>query len=486
MAHAPNNATPPDATAQRPTLVAMTLTSSVVFLDGSIVQVALPAIGRGLGVGLAGLQWVVNGSLLMVSALLIVGGFLGDRYGRRRVMTWGLLGFGAASVGSGLAQNLPWLVGARMAQGAAGALLIPGALATVTDVYPDPEARGGAIGTWAAWGGAVGVIGPLAGGALVDGLGWRGVFFVNLPLVLVAVWLLRSHVPETGAPDRAERLDWAGATLVLLGLGGLAYGLVEGPVAGWTEPRILAALAAGLLSLLALVGWEARAPDPLLPLELFRSRNFSGANAVTLALYFALGGALFLLMIYLQNVAGFSALRAGLITLPISGIMLLLSGRVGRWAGRIGAHPFMTAGPLVAAAGLALLSRIGPGVGMWEVLAANTVLALGLAITVAPLTNTVMSAVAPARLTRASAINNTASRLAQLLGVTLMGAVVSGVSMDAFGGAMLLGAGIAALGGVIAAATIRDRLPAAAAPEASARSEHWPCLAHAGRTAPGE
>ncbi|MGH7458647.1 MAG: MFS transporter [Longimicrobiaceae bacterium] len=524
-----------DAATRRWTLIAMVLASSVVFLDGSIVQVALPAIDRGLSAGLSGLQWVVNGNLLMVSSLLIVGGFLGDRYGRRRTMTAGLLAFGIASVASGLAQNLPWLIGARMAQGAAGALLVPAALAVVAEVFPEGEERGQAIGTWAAWAGAVGVIGPLAGGVLVDQLSWRGVFFLNLPLVLLAVWLLRRRVPETRDPDTGERLDWPGAALALAGLGGVAFGLIQGPVVGWGAPEILAALVAGVAALLGFVAWQTRAPHPLLPLGLFRSRNFSGANLTTLALYFAIGGSLFLLMIYLQNISGYPALGAGLVVLPVPGVMLLLSGRFGKWAGQVGARWFMTAGPLIAAAGLWLLSRITPQVSVWHLLGATTVLSLGLAVAVAPLTTTVMSSVATENLARASAVNNTASRLAQLLAVTVVGAVVAGVFTsrlaertsdlalsppaeaqlarlaadptgrglrseelpaevrravartytEAFSAAMLLAAAMAALGGVVAAATIRDeKVRKVALPEhRPSPSEHWPCLAHAQRGA---
>ncbi len=416
----------PSQAVKRWTLVATILASGIVFLDGTVVNVALPAIDRELSVGLSGLQWVVDGYVLTLAALLILGGSLGDRFGRRRIMLIGLVGFGTASAACGLAPSGTWLIGSRMVQGVGGALLVPGSLAILRSVFAEGEERGTAIGQWSGWSGITTVIGPLLGGWLVDSLSWRWVFFINLPIIAVAIGLLLSHVPESRDEEAARHLDWLGTVLVTAGLGGLAYGLIQGPVAGWRSPYVLAGLAGGVLALLLFVLVEARAREPMVPLGLFRSRGFSGANLTTLGVYFALYGTTFFLVIYLQNVMGFSALDAGLVLAPVSLLMLVLSPLFGKLAGRRGPRLFMSAGPLAIGFGLLAMLRVQPDSGYWTgVLPAVLILGLGLACTVAPLTNTVVSAVPGRRSGVAAAINNSVSRVAALLAIGGLGVVVT-------------------------------------------------------------
>jgi EmrB/QacA subfamily drug resistance transporter len=416
----------PGDRAQRWTLVAMILCSGIVFLQSTVVNVALPSVGRALDTGLSGLQWIVDGYILTLAALLILGGSLGDRYGRRRIMTIGLVGFGITSIGCGVAPTTSWLIGARVLQGVAGALLVPGSLAILRAVYTDREARGEAIGQWSGWSGIVTVIGPLVGGWLVDNLSWRWVFFVVVPLIAVTVWLLLTSVPESRSEDAPKRLDWLGAALITLGLGGIAYGLIEGPVVGWRSTGVLVGLIGGVASLVFFPFVEARKQEPMVPLTLFDSRNFTGANLTTLGVYFALQGSTFFVVLYLQNVMGYSALVAGLVLAPISLLLLLLSPVIGRLSGRYGARLFMTGGPLVCAVGLLLFARLWADAGFWTgVLPAVTVFGLGMSGTVAPLTDTVMSAVSGAHSGIAAAFNNVVSRVAGLLAVAGLGVVVS-------------------------------------------------------------
>lgn len=411
---------------QRWTLVAMILCSGIVFLQSTVINVALPSMGRALGAGLSGLQWVVDGYLLTLAALLILGGSLGDRYGRRRMMIVGLIGFGVTSIASGVAPTTSWLIGARFLQGIAGALLVPGSLAIIRAVYTDREARGEAVGQWSGWSGVVTVVGPLVGGWLVDNLSWRWVFLVVVPLIAAALWIIVTSVPESRSEDAPRRLDWLGAALAALGLGGLAYGLIEGPAVGWTALSVLVALGSGLLSLVVFPIVEARREYPMVPLDLFESRNFTGANLTTLGVYFALQGTTFFVVIYLQNVVGYSALAAGLLLAPISLLLLLLSPVFGRLSAVRGARLFMTLGPLTSAVGLLLFTRLHPDARfVTEVLPAVVVFGLGMSATVAPLTDTVMSAVSDRRSGVAAAFNNAVSRVAGLLAVAGLGVVVS-------------------------------------------------------------
>jgi len=426
---APDNTGPHarvNAAAQRGTLVAMILASGVVFLDGTVVNVALPTIGRDLAVGLSGLQWIVDGYALTLAALLIVGGSLGDHYGRKRLLTIGLIGFGAASVACGLAPSAAVLIVARMAQGVAGALLVPEGLAIIAAVFEDDAERGQAIGAWTGWGGILAVIGPFVGGALVDHSSWRWVFFINVPLIVVTLLLVARFVPETRDTEAPKRLDFLGATLAILGLGGVSYGLIEGPNGGWTSPVILAALIGGVVALGCFVVAEARVRSPMVPLALFRVRNFSGANLATLGVYAALAGASFFIVIYVQTVLHYSALASGATLLPLSALMLLFAARFGRLSGRYGPRRFMAVGPAIIGVAFLIFCLVTPGTGYWTaIFPAAVLLGVGLCVTVAPLTSTVMGSVPSHNSGIASAINNVAARVAGLLAVAGLGVVVS-------------------------------------------------------------
>jgi EmrB/QacA subfamily drug resistance transporter len=411
---------------QRWTLVAMTLATAIVFLDSSVVNVALPSIDESLNTGLSGLQWIVDGYVLTLAALLILGGSLGDRYGRRRIMFIGLVGFGIASVACGLARSEQWLIGARMFQGVAGALLVPGSLAIIRATYPTGEEQGKAIGQWAGWAGIATVLGPLLGGWLVDNVSWRWIFFINIPMIALVVWLLARYVRESWDESASGRLDWLGALLAIVGLGGVIYALIQGPVSGWTSPFVLIGMGTGLVALILFPLAEARAREPMVPLRLFRSRNFTGSNLTTLSVYFALYGTTFFLVIYIQNVMGYSALTAGLVLAPISLLMLILSPRAGKLSGRHGARMFMTIGPMICGIGLLLLVGLNPDSNIWTgVLPAVTVLGIGLAGTVAPLTDTVMSSVPDKHSGVAAAFNNAVSRIAALIAIAGLGVVLT-------------------------------------------------------------
>jgi EmrB/QacA subfamily drug resistance transporter len=415
----------PSRATQQWTLVATILASGIVFLDSTVVNLALPSIDRQLDAGLSGLQWIVDGYLVTLAALLILGGSLGDRYGRRRVMLIGLVVFGLASLACGLAPSLAWLVAARLLQGVGGALMVPGSLAILRATFPQGEARGKAIGQWSGWSGITTVVGPLLGGWLVDALSWRYIFFINVPIVALALFLLARRVPESRDTTRAAP-DWLGAATITVALGGLAYGLIEGPVAGWGSPLVAGGLAAGIVALGLFLLVEARVREPMLPLALFRSRNFAAANLTTVGVYFSLYGSTFFLVIYVQNVMGYPALIAGLILAPLTLLLLLLSPLVGRLAGRRGSGVFMAAGGMLCALGLLALTRLEPGSSFWTgLLPPLLIFGLGLSCTVAPLTNTVVSSVPGGHAGLAAAFNNAVSRVAALLAIALLGIVVS-------------------------------------------------------------
>jgi EmrB/QacA subfamily drug resistance transporter len=454
-------------------LAATVLGSGMAGLDATVVGIALPAIGRDFTVGVAALQWVSTAYTLTLAGLLLLGGTLGDRYGRRRVFVLGVIWFALASVLCTVAPSAGVLIAARALQGVGGALLTPGSLAILEASFA-PEDRGKAIGAWSGLGGVATAIGPFVGGWLIAAVSWRLVFFLNLPLTVAVVLIAARHVPESRAPGPHGALDVAGAVVVTGGLTGLAYGLIEGPVRGWTTPSILACLAAGVVLLACVVPIERRAAEPLLPPALFRTLQFSAANAVTFVVYAALGGALFLLPVVLQTVAGYSPLVAGTALLPVTALMLLLSPRSGALAARIGPRLQMTVGPLVIAAGLLLLMRIDVGSGYpTVVLPAMLVFGLGLAINVAPLTATAMAAVPADHAGVASAINNDVARAAGLIAVAVLPAL-SGITGGTylrpaelaadFRTAVLISAVACAAGGVLAAATIPtpDRRPPAA------------------------
>jgi EmrB/QacA subfamily drug resistance transporter len=410
---------------QRLTLVATILGSTVVFLDATVVNVALPAIGDDLGAGLAGQQWVLEAYMLALVALILVGGSLGDQFGRRRLYVIGLIGFGISSALCAAAPSEEFLVGARALQGVAGALLVPGSLAIVAATF-DGEERGKAVGTWTAWTGIATVFGPAGGGALIGVLSWRAIFAVNLPLVAFTVYLTLRAVRESRDPDAYHGIDWLGILLSAAGLGGPVFALIEQPTHGWSDPMVWVPLLLGVACFLAFLLYEARARHPMLDLTLFRIRNFAVANLTTLTVYAGLSGGLLFLTLYLQQVAGYSALEAGLATTPISILLFLLSPRFGRLASGTGPRLPMTVGPLTAAAGMLLMLRVGSQASyLADVLPAVILFGLGLSATVAPLTATVLDSVPERRVGIASGINNGVSRVAGLLAIAVLGAVIS-------------------------------------------------------------
>jgi EmrB/QacA subfamily drug resistance transporter len=408
---------------QRIVLIASILGSGIVFLDGTIVNVALPAIRAGLHGGLAAQQWVVEAYLLTLSSLLLIGGSLGDLLGRRRVFSAGLIAFGACSLLCAIAPSTGFLIGARAVQGAAGALLVPSTLALIVDTFSDPHERAKAIGSWTAWTGIATVIGPLGGGALVQAASWRWIFAINLVPVAITVVLLTRLKTDTREPGH---VDVAGALLCAIGLGGPVFALIEQPTYGWRDPRVLVPLTVGVATFAAFLETERRSKQPMLPLRLFASRNFAVGNATTLALYGGLGVSTFLIVVFIQQVAGYSPVDAGLALLPITLVIFGLSRRFGGLADRYGPHAFMGGGPIVAGVGLLLLIRIGAHAPYASTMLPGVlVFGLGMAATVAPLTATVLGAVEPGHSGVASGVNNAVARIAGLLAIAALGAVVS-------------------------------------------------------------
>jgi len=451
-------------------LAATVLGSSLAFLDSTVVNIAVPAIGRELGAGATGLTWTVNGYTLTLAAFVLIGGSLGDRLGRRRVFMVGVAWFGLASLVCALAPNIGLLVAFRALQGVGAALLTPGALAILHAAFRT-EDRSRAIGAWSGLAGITGAVGPLLGGWLVDVASWRWIFLINVPVVIAVLAISAKHVPESRDESATGRLDVGGALLAAGGLGALTYGLSAWSEQGLTAPAVLLGLTLGGLLLAAFVVWEARIRHPMMPLDVFRIRRFSVTNLVTLVVYAALGGVFFWLVVTLQVVAEWSALAAGLSLLPVTVLMLLFSPRAGVLGDRLGPRIPMTVGPLIAAVGVALLMRVGTDPSyVVDVLIPVSLLGAGLTITVTPLTATVLGAVDQARTGLASGVNNAVARTGGLLLVAVLPALTAlgddfadPVALHpAFRTAMLICAGLLALGGVVAALGLGGKQPASA------------------------
>jgi EmrB/QacA subfamily drug resistance transporter len=456
-----------DEPAGRWVLLATVLGSGVAMLDATVVNIALPVLGKDLNAGFAGLQWTLNGYTLTLASLILLGGSLGDRFGRRRIFMLGTTWFALASLLCAVAPSIGFLVAARALQGVGGALLTPGSLAIISASFVRAD-RPRAIGAWSGLAGIAGAVGPFLGGYLVEGPGWRWIFLINLPLAAVVLAISARHVPESLDPEASPRLDVLGAVLGAIGLGGVTYALIAGGT-GWSATVVVFGVV-GLLGVASFVVNERRSSHPMLPLGIFANRQFAAANAVTFAVYAALSAIFFLLVLQLQVVAGLSPILAGTALLPVTVLMLLLSSRGGQLAQRIGPRWPMAIGPMVASVGVLLTLRIGPDASyVGDVLPGVVLLGLGLCLTVAPLTTTVLAAVESRHAGVASGVNNAVARAAGLLAVAVL-PVAAGISNDdyrhpaafdhGFQIAILLCAALLAVGGLIAALTIADDLDA--------------------------
>jgi EmrB/QacA subfamily drug resistance transporter len=456
------------STAGRWVIAATVLGSGVAFLDSTVVNVALPTISRNLRTGLSDLQWITDAYLLTLGALIILGGSLGDRFGRRRVFVFGLVSFTAASVICGAAPNTLVLIAARALQGIGGSLLVPGSLAIISACFV-AEDRARAVGLWSGLSGVSVVVGPFIGGWLVDVVSWRAIFFINVPLAAAAVGIALRHVQETRDDSAVGRPDYLGAVVVSLGLAGVVYALIDGPSNGWSTPTVVAGIAGALL-LLGFPFLELRVHVPMVPLRIFASQQFSGANLTTFAVYAALSVTTFLLILHLQQDLHYSALAAGTAFLPAGLLLIAFSSRAGALAQRIGPQLPMTGGPIIAALGLLLLAGLRHGDSyLTAVLPGVVVFGIGLTFTVAPLTAAVMAAVDAHHFGVGSAINNATARIGGLLavavvpalaGLTSASAHLAGVSLnDGFTASMRIGAVMLVVGGLIALVTIRHIAP---------------------------
>ncbi|MFD8410362.1 MFS transporter [Streptomyces sp. NPDC059650] len=457
------------------------LGSTMAMLDSTVVNVALPSIGRDFGADLAVLQWIVNAYLLTLAGLILVGGALGDRFGRRRIFVLGVAWFATASLLCGIAPDEGVLIAARALQGVGGALLTPGSLALIQGSIASAD-RARAVGLWSGFGGVGAAVGPFLGGWLVDGPGWRWVFLLNVPVAAVCVPVALRHVPESRDPTTRGRFDVLGAVLGAAGLGLVTYALIE---ARSGSPAVIASAVVGVLLAVAFVYVERRRAEPMMPPDIFASRQFTAVNLVTLCVYAAFGGFFFLIVLQLQVVSGYSALAAGAALLPTTALMLALSSRAGVLGERIGPRIPLTVGPLLCAAGMLLMLRVGPGASyVQDVLPGMVVLGMGMVTLVAPLTATVLASVDPGRAGLASGINNAAARVAGLLAVAAL-PLLAGMGPDAylsaalfdsaFGRAMVWCAGALAVGSALAWATVRTPRPGACHPQ---------CHTHCALTSP--
>jgi EmrB/QacA subfamily drug resistance transporter len=449
-----------EAARNRLILIACILGSVIVFVDGSVVNVALPAIQADLGGGLALQQWVVDAYLLTLGSLILVGGSLGDIFGPRRVFLLGIIGFGAASVLCAVAPDGNTLIVARALQGVAGAVLTPAGLAVITTTFHG-EDRGAAIGAWTAWTGIAFVIGPLVGGWFVTNTSWRWVFLINVPVALVTAALVAYAVPRREPGNVRKRVDVVGAVLCALGLAGPVFALIEAPRRGWGSPVILVSFIGGILVFALFLLWESRTEEPMLPLRLFRLRNFSFANIETFAVYAGLSTLTFFLALFIQQLAGYSAFQAGLALVPISVVMFVLSPRIGRLSMRRGPRFFMGFGPLVAGVAILGLVRLDSDFSYGlDLLPPLILFSVGLSMTVAPLTATVLADADETDAGIASGVNNAVARVAGLLGIAVVGAAIAGPSnqldLSGFRMSMAITAALILAGGVIGLVGIRN------------------------------
>jgi EmrB/QacA subfamily drug resistance transporter len=443
---------------KRLTLAAATLGSFVTLLDSTVASIALPAIRGDLGGGLETQQWIVNAYLLTLGSLILIGGSLGDVFGERRLFVLGAVGFGVVSAGCALAPSVGALIAGRALQGVFGALLTPASLALIVAAFP-PDERGKAIGTWTAYSGVAAVVGPLVGGWLVDALSWRWIFSINIPLILVAL-AIAMRMPAAAASGTRRRPDWLGAGLCAVGLAGPTFGLIRQPSLGWADALVAGPIAIGVAVLVLFLVWERRGTaDPMLPLGLFRRPNFTWGNVETAAIYGGLGLLFFVLVVFLQQIAGYTALEAGAATIPTTVVLFLLAKRFGALADRHGPRPFMTAGPLVSAGGVIyLLAMIDEAPSfLRDVLPGTTIFALGLAIVVAPLTAAILADADESSAGIASGVNNAVARVAGLLATAAVGTVVGGtLDLGGFRMALAVVAGLLLAGGVIGLFGIRN------------------------------
>jgi len=453
------------STAGRWVVAVTVLGSAIAAIDSTVVGIALPAIGRNFDLSVSSLQWVVSAYLLALAGLLLVGGALGDRFGRRRVFIVGVVTFALTSLVCAVAPTASVLIAGRALQGVGAALLTPGSLAILRASFA-PDDQGRAVGTWSGLGGVATAVGPFLGGFLISAFSWRLIFLINLPIAALVVVMAARHVPETTDPTATGRVDIVGSVLVSAGLVGLTTGIIDAPGHGWSSPTVVAALLGGILALTAFVVVEARTEHPILPLAIFQSAQFSATNVVTFLVYAALSGALFLLPIQLEQVARYSPLEAGTSLLPLTAIMLAFSSRSGALATRIGPRLQMAVGPVVVGGGMVLLRLVASsGDYLTHVLPAILVLGIGLALTVAPLTTTAMSSAPADHAGVASAVNNDVARAGGLVAVALL-PVVSGITGSSYLHPLQLSAGFrtaavvsgvaAAAGGVLAAVLIRN------------------------------
>ena len=441
---------------QRLVLVVSILASFVAFLDSSVVNVALPSIVRELGGGLVTQQWVVDAYLISLGALMLVAGSLSDLYGRKRVLMWGLIGFGLTSVLCALAPTNSILIIMRGLQGIAGALLVPSSLALIISTFSG-SGQGKAIGSWTAWTGIAFIIGPLLGGFLVDTLSWRLIFAINVLPIALTLWLLRLLAKSDQQNERVK-IDILGALLCAVGLGGSVYALIEQSRYGWSNPTVIGTLVVGLLALVYFFWHESRTVHPMLPLELFSIRNFAVGNAATAAIYSALAIASFLITVFVQQVGHYSAIGAGMALLPVTVIMFFLSSKFGALAGKYGPRWFMALGPVICGSGLLLMLTVTQSVVYWAQLLPGVILfGLGLSITVAPLTSAILGSIESKRAGIGSAINNAVARIAGLIGIAAIGLVIGAVlDVKSFHRGILTVAVLLIAGGIISAIGIQN------------------------------